>query len=89
MARRASKTSVTTGRAEVPAALPEDIGNKAKTAVEAQSRIHALEMERQKLAADLGEARLRIEDLERRQTEIADRIAWALDSLHDLISDKE
>lgn len=45
-----------------------------------QQRIDLLERE-------LDDARRRIDDLEVRQRQIADRIAWALDSLRDLMDD--
>jgi hypothetical protein len=87
MARRASKAP-TPGKSAAAASRNRPSTGTLSTAADAQARILALESERQKLAADLSAARNRIEDLERRQAEIADRIAWALDSLHDLLSDK-
>jgi hypothetical protein len=36
------------------------------------------------LKAELEQARARISELERRQTEILNRIDWAIDSLHNL-----
>jgi chromosome segregation ATPase len=85
MARRASKVDTPAGK---KAGAAEQRPTSTSAASEAQARILALEAERQKLSAELTEARTRIEGLEKRQAEIADRIAWALDSLHDLISVK-
>jgi predicted nucleic acid-binding Zn-ribbon protein len=73
MARRTSPQSPGLKPAREKAAAPD-----------LNSRIAALERERASLETDLSAARARIADLESRQAEIADRIAWVLDSLHDL-----
>lgn len=44
----------------------------------------ALADENQQLKADLAAARQRIADLESKQTDITNRIAWVIDSLHNL-----
>lgn len=46
--------------------------------------LSALAEENARLKAELAEASERIADLELRQTEITNRIAWVIDSLHNL-----
>lgn len=91
MARRA-----TTGKARPAVPAPAAAANepaqtpaplaKPKTAAQPpltlQGRIEQLEHE-------LADARSRITDLEQRQRHIADRIAWALDSLRDLMDEDD
>jgi predicted nucleic acid-binding Zn-ribbon protein len=53
-----------------------------------KARLAALERERNALQADLQRAEARIRDLEKTQAEVRDRIAWALDSLHNIMDGK-
>lgn len=50
----------------------------------AQRSPGGLAAENSALKAELEQARARISELERRQTEILNRIDWAIDSLHNL-----
>jgi predicted nucleic acid-binding Zn-ribbon protein len=51
-------------------------------------RLSALERERDALRADLQRAEARVRDLEKTQAQVRDRIAWALDSLHNILDGK-
>ena len=51
-------------------------------------RLAALERERDALRADLQRAEARVRDLEKTQAQVRDRIAWALDSLHNILDGK-
>lgn len=62
-------------------ALPGPTGQTAASLIDQLEHDHAA------LKTELAAARQRIQDLEARQADIADRIAWALDSLHDLAED--
>ena len=88
MARRAAEGRGGSGQRKGSAKATRSPPAKTTAAVDLKVRVAALERERAALAADLEAARARITDLETRQGEIADRIAWALDSLHDLIGDE-
>ena len=60
----------------------------AKTAATAEDRLAAAERDRDALRFELDAAHDRIADLERRQSEIAKRIASVLKSLHNLDASK-
>lgn len=51
-------------------------------------RLSALERERDALRADLQRAEARVRELEKTQAQVRDRIAWALDSLHNILDGK-
>jgi predicted nucleic acid-binding Zn-ribbon protein len=51
-------------------------------------RLLALERERDALRANLQRAEARVRDLEKTQAQVRDRIAWALDSLHNILDGK-
>jgi predicted nucleic acid-binding Zn-ribbon protein len=53
-----------------------------------KARLAALERERDALRADLQRAEARVRDLEKTQAQVRDRIAWALDSLHNILDGK-
>ena len=53
-----------------------------------KSRLSALEKERDQLKADLQKAEARLRSMEKTQAEVRDRIAWALDSLHNILDGK-
>ena len=87
--RAAPPVEPTTGRDRaVAGARPSKTPTKAETAVPSIDRLRtelaALARERDALHGALTEAQARIADLERRQTEIANRIVWAIDTLHSL-----
>jgi len=54
----------------------------------AQQRLTALERERDALRAELARAEERLGLLEKNQADVRDRIAWALDSLHNILQGK-
>ena len=47
-----------------------------------------LERERDALRAELDEANERLQVMEKNQADVRDRIAWALDSLHNILQGK-
>jgi hypothetical protein len=51
-------------------------------------RLAALERERDLLQQELERSRLRVRLLEETHTKVCDRIAWALDSLHNILDGK-
>jgi hypothetical protein len=76
--KRSALASAPAPRPARKAASARAVVSKSSEAAD-PSRVAALE-------AELVAARARIVELEARQAEIADRIAWALDSLHDFRS---
>jgi uncharacterized coiled-coil DUF342 family protein len=61
------------------------VRHKTGSAVTAPPSIDSLRKERDELRGELDSALARIKDLESRQDEIANRIAWVLDSLQSLL----
>jgi predicted nucleic acid-binding Zn-ribbon protein len=62
---------------------------KLTSAVEKlEAKFKALQVERDKLKAELAEAHARIKKLEAQQTDAVNRIDWVIDSLHNLVEDK-
>ncbi len=65
---------------------------KTKTKTEARDptaqRFAALERERDALRVELDEANERLQVMEKNQADVRDRIAWALDSLHNILQGK-
>jgi len=53
-----------------------------------QQRLAVLERERDSLRAELAEAEERLRALEKNHAHVSDRIAWALDSLHNILQGK-
>jgi predicted nucleic acid-binding Zn-ribbon protein len=53
-----------------------------------KARLSATERERDALRTDLQRAEARLRSLEKTQAEVRDRIAWALDSLHNILDGK-
>ena len=53
-----------------------------------QERLAALERERDQLKAELESFKVRQRRLEETQAQVRDRIAWALDSLHNILEGK-
>jgi len=51
-------------------------------------RLAALERERDLLQQELERSRLRVRLLEETHAKVRDRIAWALDSLHNILDGK-
>jgi hypothetical protein len=84
--RRAQKA-----RTKIAPAREDAQRGKAKgtsTADPLKVRLSAIERERDALRADLQRAQARVRDLEKTQAQVRDRIAWALDSLHNLLDGK-
>jgi predicted nucleic acid-binding Zn-ribbon protein len=87
MARRVANKARSKG---APVRAPSQRG-KAKTEGRdrtAQQRLAALERERDSLRAELEKAEERLTLLEKNQADVSDRIAWALDSLHNILQGK-
>jgi hypothetical protein len=64
---------------------------KAKVAVPdgtAQQRLAAVERERDALRAELEQLEERLRLMEKNHAAVRDRIAWALDSLHNILQGK-
>jgi predicted nucleic acid-binding Zn-ribbon protein len=53
-----------------------------------QQRLAALERERDSLRAELARAEERLKELEKNHAHVSDRIAWAVDSLHNILQGK-
>lgn len=71
-----------TDRAAAKKKRPEELKTPKKAAVEPQPAVNQVELER--LKAELAEARVRIAELEQKQADVVNRIAWVIDSLHNL-----
>jgi flagellar motility protein MotE (MotC chaperone) len=66
-------------------------GQKTEAATEdggLRQRLAAVERERDQLKADLDRSSARLKQLEDTQAQVRDRIAWALDSLHNILEGK-
>ena len=75
--------TATAGRHEAPGtSAPAAAGHES-----AETRALRLEAELTRLRADLSAARARIARLEQARDQALDRIAWAIDSLHNLNED--
>ena len=62
---------------------------KARSSADAWAeRVAALERERDLLQQELERSRLRVRLLEETHAKVRDRIAWALDSLHNILDGK-
>jgi predicted nucleic acid-binding Zn-ribbon protein len=53
-----------------------------------KARLAAIERERDALRAELQRAEAKVRELEKTQAQVRDRIAWALDSLHNILDGK-
>ena len=85
MARQHSRRGA--GKAATPPGEPRATGSPAASpSVGAAS---AGEAERARLESELAAAKARIAELERRQTELANRIVWAIDTLHNVLDETE
>jgi len=88
----AERTTSKAKRPEPPVNAPKGAAKKARmvkdagkdSAATSGATLSALAEENARLKAELAEASERIADLELRQTEITNRIAWVIDSLHNL-----
>jgi predicted nucleic acid-binding Zn-ribbon protein len=87
MARRLASKA----RSKAAPARAQSQRGKAKTEGRdrtAQQRLSAVERERDALRAELARAEERLSVLEKNQADARDRIAWALDSLHNILQGK-
>jgi predicted RNase H-like nuclease (RuvC/YqgF family) len=62
--------------------------SKVEKPLSAADKLAALERERDALRLELERSEARIEALEKAQAHVRDRIAWALDSLQNIIQGK-
>lgn len=84
--RRATKAS---GKHESAAARALRVKAKGGKAVGTLAeRLAAVERERNALQEELERYRSRVRSLEETQAKVRDRIAWALDSLHNILEGK-
>jgi hypothetical protein len=84
--RRASKA-----RSASASARPRIPQRKPKTTDAGPTlseRLAVLERERDALKEELDRSRARVRQLEEGQAQVRDRIAWALDSLHNILEGK-
>ena len=86
MARRQSEKGVSKPVKSTLRPEPARPVNVAGRALELQ--LKTIERERDEIKAALAAAETRIRDLESRQSEVANRIAWTLDNLHSLLEQK-
>ncbi len=71
-----------------PAATAAVVGSPGGLAPAAASdQVARLEAECQRLSAELDAARARIEEMEQARKQALDRIAWTIDSLHNLLDE--
>jgi predicted nucleic acid-binding Zn-ribbon protein len=54
-----------------------------------RERLTASERDREALRADLERLQARVRALEKTQADVRDRIAWAVDSLHNILDSKD
>jgi len=55
----------------------------------AEDKLAAALAERDRLKAELAEAKALIAQLRARQAEVVNRIAWVIDSIHNILEDQE
>lgn len=84
--RRAQKAR--TKSAPIRAAAPRGKAKPADADGALKTRLSTVERERDALRADLQRAEARLRSLEKAQEQVRDRIAWALDSLHNILDGK-
>ena len=87
MARRLASKA----RSKVAPARAQSRRGKSKTEGKdrtGQQRLAALERERDALRAELDQAEERLRVMEKNHADVRDRIAWALDSLHNILQGK-
>jgi hypothetical protein len=86
MARRQSKKDAGKPANLTPqAAVSHEETGQERAVVE---QLLSLQRERDALRVDLEAAHARISHLENRESNLADRIAWTIDSLHSLLDEK-
>jgi hypothetical protein len=83
--RRGDAASRKTAAARIPS---ERSKSKAPKPSGAADRLAALERERDALRLELERSEARVEALEKAQAHVRDRLAWALDSLQNIIQGK-
>ena len=84
--RRVSKARSESTSARVRTGRREAKGGEAGPAL--PERLTALERERDALKEELARSKARVRQLEDGQAQVRDRIAWALDSLHNILEGK-
>jgi hypothetical protein len=83
--RRGDAASRKTAAARIPS---ERSKSKAPKPSGTADRLAALERERDALRLELERSEARVEALEKAQAHVRDRLAWALDSLQNIIQGK-
>lgn len=86
---RAAPVAPKLSAAPIPAAKPAVAAPTERKPTERAARSATAKRTLEDLERELVDARRRIEALEARERAIVDRIAWALDSLHDLLAADE
>ena len=84
--RRATKASGKTASAAARASRAKAKDGAAVGTL--AERLAAVERERNALKEELERSRSRVRSLEETQAKVRDRIAWALDSLHNILEGK-
>jgi hypothetical protein len=84
-ARGKSVSAVARSPRAKPARTPEAGGPHNGSMAD---RLAAVERERDSLKADVERFKARLKELEDTQAQVRDRIAWALDSLHNILEGK-
>jgi hypothetical protein len=84
--RRASKARSDSASARARAPRPKAKAGTAGLAL--VERVATLERERDALKAELDRSKARVRQLEDSHAQVRDRIAWALDSLHNILDGK-
>jgi chromosome segregation ATPase len=83
---RSKSASADKRRIGAKGARPPTVGSTANGGM--QARLAALERERDELKAELERFKARQQRLEETQAQVRDRLAWALDSLHNILEGK-
>jgi hypothetical protein len=84
--RRASKAR--SDSASAGARVPRQKAKAGAAALTLVQRLAVLERERDALKEELERSKARVRQLEDGQAQVRDRIAWALDSLHNILDGK-
>jgi hypothetical protein len=84
--RRASKAR--SDSTSVGARVPRQKAKAGEAGLTLVQRLAVLERERDALKEELDQSKARVRQLEDSQAQVRDRIAWALDSLHNILDGK-
>jgi chromosome segregation ATPase len=84
--RRAGKATIKSASARTRTQQPRPKGGEAGPSL--AQRLSVLEREHDALKDELERSRARVRQLEDCHAQVRDRIAWALDSLHNILEGK-